>query len=664
MKNFNYYILLISFSILTFGNLSVNAQEICSPVSIPDGKIDIEASTIFDAVTGMPPGGVSLDFGAALLGTFEQKTDGTVYGEMDWFFSTLPPPGTKPGSQVVSYWTLKENKNTKIQVTNNSTSDPVEVHVVILDENCIELRNFCDEFTPNDTHNYDLRNLFSNVGSNISTGGLDNREGILHITATDNCDFVFPNLPAIGFSQLNSSVTITDSANTVDYKFNGFNRDAVTSGCSLSTTDGHPILDGTMNCRLVRAPIFTGGSGQLQQINLTKSFTTLPGTIASRSDLVIINFEDNYQFGGSEYRSTPANADIVPFIFDKIENEFSCSTFGNACMTRLGINSSIPRSENDSDLDGVLDVDDNCPDTPNPLQSDIDVDGAGDLCDDCPADPTDSCDPMGSDAKEIDPAIGGTIMTPDGMISLDIEPGELLTEETISITEIMPGDSEVDLILGPNTGLGLRVASYDLKPDDLVFNPSATLTIVADVSALNATQQMNLDLYFFDDTLSAFVSLGAVCTILEVPLGTFIATCIAEIFHFTDFSLVTLLDSDGDGVPDDFLGVKDNCPNIVNPGQEETTDNDGVGDACDECLESDLSELVIVDHCDSGVDNFLAENGCTISDDIMECADGAKNHGKFVSCVSKLTNGLKKDGLISGKEKGKIQKCAAQSDLP
>ena len=61
---------------------------------------------------------------------------------------------------------------------------------------------------------------------------------------------------------------------------------------------------------------------------------------------------------------------------------------------------------------------------------------------------------------------------------------------------------------------------------------------------------------------------------------------------------------------------------------------------------------------------MLLEDGCTISDLISKCADDADNHGEFVSCVSHTTNYLKKDGIISGKEKGKIQKCAAKADIP
>ena len=84
----------------------------------------------------------------------------------------------------------------------------------------------------------------------------------------------------------------------------------------------------------------------------------------------------------------------------------------------------------------------------------------------------------------------------------------------------------------------------------------------------------------------------------------------------------------------------------------------------DDCPNSDLSATVAIDGCNSGVPNTLFPTGCTISDVIAACADGASNHGHFVSCVSHLTNNLKNAGTITGPQKGAIQSCAAQANIP
>lgn len=73
---------------------------------------------------------------------------------------------------------------------------------------------------------------------------------------------------------------------------------------------------------------------------------------------------------------------------------------------------------------------------------------------------------------------------------------------------------------------------------------------------------------------------------------------------------------------------------------------------------------VIIDGCNSGVPNNVLPSGGTISDLIAECAEGARNHGQFVSCVSHVTNDLKNAGIITGQQKGAIQRCAAQADIP
>jgi hypothetical protein len=94
------------------------------------------------------------------------------------------------------------------------------------------------------------------------------------------------------------------------------------------------------------------------------------------------------------------------------------------------------------------------------------------------------------------------------------------------------------------------------------------------------------------------------------------------------------------------------------------SDQDGVPDGRDFCLGSDPSASVVVGGCDSGVPNSQITGGCKISDLIAGCADGAHNHGQFVSCVAGVANGLKKNGTINGAQKGAIQSCASGAAIP
>ncbi len=119
---------------------------------------------------------------------------------------------------------------------------------------------------------------------------------------------------------------------------------------------------------------------------------------------------------------------------------------------------------------------------------------------------------------------------------------------------------------------------------------------------------------------------------------------------------VTVSDND-DGVGKDIVTVTVSTI----PGD---LDGDGVADEADACPYSDLSATVVIGNCDTGVRNPLDTNGCTIFDRIAKCAVGVKNHGQFSSCVSKFTENLKKDGIITGSEKGSIQRCAEQVKIP
>ncbi|MHC4657616.1 MAG: hypothetical protein ACYS83_00355, partial [Planctomycetota bacterium] len=192
-------------------------------------------------------------------------------------------------------------------------------------------------------------------------------------------------------------------------------------------------------------------------------------------------------------------------------------------------------------------------------QSDIDEDGAGDLCDVCPADANEECDPNGSAAAEIDPNEGGTIETPNGDLVIDIDPNDVNEPVTISVTQILPEDPNIDIWIGFNPGTGNAIAVYDLEPNGLVFDEPVTLMITADVTELNEDERELLGVYLWDDILETFVLVEtADCNVVEDPPGTFIKTCTVELDHFSIYAVVlpmewdTLADGDltGEGAID------------------------------------------------------------------------------------------------------------------
>jgi len=125
-----------------------------------------------------------------------------------------------------------------------------------------------------------------------------------------------------------------------------------------------------------------------------------------------------------------------------------------------------------------------------------------------------------------------------------------------------------------------------------------------------------------------------------------------------DFTLVVEIDDNP------FGGSRFYAIRLSSGFEPSDSDGDGVPDDGDSCPESDLRATVIIEDCNSKVVNAFFEYGCTISDLVMECAENARNHGKFISCVAHLTNGLSRDGIITDPEKGAIQSCAAQNDIP
>jgi hypothetical protein len=123
---------------------------------------------------------------------------------------------------------------------------------------------------------------------------------------------------------------------------------------------------------------------------------------------------------------------------------------------------------------------------------------------------------------------------------------------------------------------------------------------------------------------------------------------------FGDVAYRPLADEDGDG-----------CITSVDESILLSSDSDADGflDFDDRCVRSDMRPTVIIDDCDSKVDNALMEDGCAIADEMAACAREARNHGNFVSCVANEAKSLKRAGIVSATETRALRVCAARSDI-
>jgi len=90
-------------------------------------------------------------------------------------------------------------------------------------------------------------------------------------------------------------------------------------------------------------------------------------------------------------------------------------------------------------------------------------------------------------------------------------------------------------------------------------------------------------------------------------------------------------------------------------------DGDGFVDDEDCNATSDRGPTIVIGGIDTGVPNALFATGCTRSDLIAQLAASSANHGGFVSAVAHLTNEWVASGLVTGMQKGAIQRAAAKS---
>lgn len=141
----------------------------------------------------------------------------------------------------------------------------------------------------------------------------------------------------------------------------------------------------------------------------------------------------------------------------------SACTTGDACTS--GTCSGFVA---DADGDGVGTGCDNCPATFNPDQHDGDAQDGGDLCDPCPADPLDACVASATAAGTIGTS-GGTVMAPDGSVSIGVVAGTLDGPTSVSITAGVAGGNF-------HLEAGTTILRVTLEPEGRAFDPPVAVT--------------------------------------------------------------------------------------------------------------------------------------------------------------------------------------------
>lgn len=106
-------------------------------------------------------------------------------------------------------------------------------------------------------------------------------------------------------------------------------------------------------------------------------------------------------------------------------------------------------------------------------------------------------------------------------------------------------------------------------------------------------------------------------------------------------------DTDGDGVAD----TNDNCPHVANVDQRDQ-DHDQVGDACDECSDSDRREAVSAHGC-------TAAQACPCNG--PRVGGLWKSRGEYLMCIGREMRSMRRSGKLSRHEAMQAIRDAAAS---
>jgi hypothetical protein len=364
-------------------------------------------------------------------------------------------------------------------------------------------------------------------------------------------------------------------------------------------------------------------------------------------------------------------ADNCPFSSNVHQEDFDGDGQGDVC-------------DGDVDGDSVVNAADNCPITPNSDQADTDSDSQGDACDtdddnDTVPDATDNC-PLVDNASQLDLDADG--IGDDCDADLDGDGVQNLVDNCMTVPNVGQDDADSD-------GIG---DACDIDRDgDTVLNTADNCPLVANSDQVDfdgdgvgdacdsdedgdgiANEVDNCPAFANADQHDTdFDGAGDVCdpdldgdtidnTVDNCPL-----VVNADQTDLDTDGIGDACDADRDG--DDIVNAADNCPVLSNPDQNDF-DQDGVGDACDLDIDGD-GVVNATDVCGFTTPGAVVDpaTGCSIAQ-LSPCEGPRgttqrwKNHGQYVSSVSKSAESFVRLGLITPAQKDAYVSAAANSN--
>lgn len=213
-------------------------------------------------------------------------------------------------------------------------------------------------------------------------------------------------------------------------------------------------------------------------------------------------------------------------IYDSVDN---CKYVSNPDQSDRNGNGIGDACDGDFDGDGVLDMLDNCSATYNPDQLDSDGDSAGDLCDACINDPQNSCLDV---ATTVSADITEPVSVPNGagIASVTIEPGDLSTDTTITVT----GETGLsNFSWGSNQQVLGAIYTFTADPSSNFSSP-VTIALKYDQGLMpegGMTEQL-VDIYYYNTTTQQWEAQNATQDMANNTLTL-------EVTHFSTYAAIT-----------------------------------------------------------------------------------------------------------------------------